>query len=100
MNPDPVNPGRFEVQIASIDDKKNVVFDERALAVLNERVTEKSKQFSDARDPRVRGYIKEFVGRMASELYKNGLMELEDIDQQEGSPEDPYSKAKRLYGKK
>lgn len=78
----------YQVIVEPIDDTQRVVFDDGALKVLNDRITDKVQQFENGRDPRVIKYIEEFVARMISELYRNGLMILEDLPE---SPEDPYA---------
>lgn len=80
------NTPSFEVEIEPLDKNKNVIFDEDALRVMNEKVSEKAAQF-EARDPRAKDYIQEFVGRMTSELYRNGLVSLEVVTDE---PDDPY----------
>jgi hypothetical protein len=86
------DPMPYRVEIQSIDPKKKVVFDEKALSVLNHRLTERAQEFDDGRDPRVVDYIKEFVGRMLSELSRNGLVVLDDISDE---PEDPYAAVRK-----
>jgi hypothetical protein len=86
------NTARFEVQIEPVDKNKNVVFDEDALRVMNEKITEKAAQF-EARDPRAKDYIEEFIARLTSELYRNGLVELQEVEE----PKDPYQEIKDKY---
>ena len=88
------DPLPYKVFIEALDPTKKVVFDESALQILNNKVTERVQQFDNGRDPRVVNYIKEFVGRMLTELYRNGLVELEDIP--EGS-DDPYMEVKKQF---
>jgi hypothetical protein len=88
------DPLPYRVFIESIDSSKRIVFDEAALNILNQKVTERSQAFGDGRDPRIQDYIKEFVGRMVSELGKNGLAVIEDIP--EGS-EDPYATLRKNH---
>jgi len=87
------NTARFEVQVEAVDKTKNVVFDEDALKVLNQKVTERAAQF-EARDPRAIGYIEEFVGRLTSELYRNGLVELATVSDED---QDPYADLRKEY---
>lgn len=86
------DPLPYKVFIEAVDQTKKVVFDEDALKILNQKITDRVQQFDDGRDPRVVDYVKEFVGRMLTELYRNGLVELEDIP--EGS-DDPYAEVKK-----
>ena len=83
------------VQIEPIDRCKNIVFDTDALETLNNRVTEvvRDRQLS-VRDPNSFKYVEEFVGRMVSELYRNGLVEIEEA--KEGS-DDPYEAVRHKY---
>jgi hypothetical protein len=87
------NTPRFEVEIESIDKNKNVVFDEDALRIMNQKITERAAQF-EARDPRAKTYIEEFIARLTSELHRNGLMELEEISDE---PSDPYADLRKQY---
>lgn len=82
------DPLPYMVEIEPLDKTKKIVFDEKALEVLNRKLTEKAQTFEDGRDPRIKDYIQEFVGRMVSELARNGLVGLEDIGD---APEDPYA---------
>ena len=86
------NTANFEVEISCLDRTKNVVFDEKALRVMNQKITEKAAQF-EARDPRAKTYIEEFVGRLTSELFRNGLAEIEDIP----DAVDPYEDLRRRF---
>jgi hypothetical protein len=88
-------PGFIQAMFECVDRTKNVVFDEKALAKLNEILADKVKGM-EARDPKVHTYIEEFLMRMVSELYKNGLV---DIVEAKDSEEDPYAFARKLYGK-
>ena len=88
------DPLPYRIEIQSIDESKRVIFDESALKVLNHRLTENVQKFDDGRDPRVRDYIEEFVGRMLTELYRNGLVELEEIPD---SPDDPYADVRNRH---
>lgn len=90
------NTARFEVQIEAIEKNKNVIFDEDALKIMNQKITEKAAQF-EARDPRAKDYIQEFVGRMTSELYRNGLVALDIVTDE---PDDPYADIRKKYSKR
>lgn len=90
------NPGDnypFRVEFESLDNTKKVVFDESSLKRMNEILTEKASQFHPT-DPRLRGYIEEFVGRLTTELYRNGLVALEEIPD---APDDPYASVKKKF---
>ena len=87
------NTPKFEVEIECIERDKNLVFDEDALRVMNHKITEKAAQF-EARDPRAKNYIEEFVARLTSELHRNGLVELEEVPE---SAPDPYADMRRKY---
>lgn len=87
------NTARFEVEIESIDKNKNVVFDEDALRIMNQKITEKAAQF-EARDPRAKHYIEEYVARLTGELHRNGLMELEEVPDEAS---DPYADLRKRY---
>jgi hypothetical protein len=89
------DPNPFVVAIDPIDSTKKVVFDSSALKTLNNRLTEKLAG-ADSTNPNTIQYIKEFVTKMASEFYKNGLLVLEDIPD---SPDDPYQEAKKMFRK-
>lgn len=82
--------GKFTVLLESVDPHKQVVIDEKASATLNEEVVKRASTF-EARDPRAAKFIEEFVSRMVSELYRNGLVVLEDV---QDAPSDPYQAAK------
>lgn len=89
--PHPTDRHPFRIEFESVDKTKRVVFDESSIRKMNEILTEKASQFHPS-DPRVRGYLEEFAGRLASELYRNGLVELDDIPD---APDDPYTQAKK-----
>lgn len=94
--PNPLDPNPFVVTVDSIDSTKKVQFDSSALTVLNNRLTEKVRG-SDSTNPNTVQYIKEFVTKMASEFYKNGLLEIVDVPD---APEDPYAEAKKMFKRK
>lgn len=85
----------FRVEVQSLDESKRVIFDEAALKKMNQILTEKASQFHP-NDPRVRGYLEEFVGRLITELYRNGLCDLEDLPDQ---PDDPYEKLRKTFAR-
>jgi hypothetical protein len=89
------DPNPLVVSIDPLDRSQRVVFDDGALKVMNEKLTEKLAD-KDARDSNTIEYLKEFVGRFVSELYRNGLCLIEDIP--EGNA-DPYAEAKKLFRK-
>jgi len=78
--------GHLHVDFVSLDMAKQVIIDTQAMEVLNKTLTEKVVGKSP-KDPNVIGYVKEFVGKMVSELYRNGLILLEDIPE---AHDDPY----------
>ncbi len=83
----------ISVELIPHEEGKQVVVDETALATLNANLSEKAKQLElDPRNPQTFSYLQEFVGRMVSELYRNGLVELEDVP--EGA-DDPYHKVRK-----
>jgi hypothetical protein len=94
INPNPMRPGQFEVQIDAIEKEKQVVIDSGALRAFNNILYEKCQQFDDARDPKVRTYIQEFVSRMCIEWHRNGLLIIEDIPE---ADEDPYAAVRKQY---
>ena len=83
--------GKFVVDIRCLDVSKKVVIDPKALETMNSKITEKAAQF-EARDPRAKTYIEEFVSRMLPELQRVGLLEIIDIPDE---PEDPYAEFKK-----
>lgn len=89
--------GQFRVFIEAIDKEKKVVMDPSAQKTLNNKITSicKEKNLS-ALDPNTIGYIKEFVGRVVSELARNGLVELADY---EDRPDDPYAEIRKEFSK-
>ena len=86
--------GAFEVSIEALDRTKNVVIDEDELKTLGPIITEKCREFKDAREQKVAEYIKEFVGRMCSEWHRVGLLVLDEV--KEGH-DDPYKTAKDMF---
>ncbi len=84
--------GHLFIDIACIEEGKQVVLSEEISRALGEKATEvalgKSKN-----DENVIGYIKEYTGKMLSEAYKNGLVEIEDIPD---AKEDPYKKFRKV----
>jgi hypothetical protein len=80
------NKADFEVSIISLDPHMKIVFDESALKTMNEKISEKAAQF-EARDPRAKTYIEEYVSRMLPELQRVHLLEFQEIKDE---PEDPY----------
>jgi hypothetical protein len=94
--PTPLDKNPFVVTVDPIDQTKKVQFDSSALAVLNTKLTEKVKG-ANAQDPNTVGYMKEFVTKMVSEFYRNGLIEIVDVPE---AAEDPYAEAKKLISRK
>lgn len=94
--PSKLDPNPFVVTVDPIDQAKKVTFDSSALKVLNDRLSEKIKG-ANSTDPKTVQYMKEFVTKMVSEFYRNGLLEIVDVPD---SPEDPYEQAKRAISRK
>jgi hypothetical protein len=93
--PTAIDPCPVIVSFDPIDKEKNIVFDEDALKTMNNKITERMiKMGLNVRDPNVFEYIKEFAGRLAAELYRNGLIEFEDV---KDAPEDPYAKVRNKH---
>lgn len=84
-------PGHVSVSFTPLEVTKRVIFDESAKKVLEEKILERAAN-KDLKDPKIANYIKEFAGRMLSELYKNGLVLLEEIPD---APNDPYWQVKQ-----
>lgn len=89
--PNIFKPTEFQVDLECLEKDKQVVVDEDELQTLNRILTEKCREFEDARDPRVVGYIEEFVGKMCQEWHTAGLLVIEEI---KDTPKDPYKEAK------
>jgi hypothetical protein len=83
--------GKFVVDIRCLDPDKKVVIDPKALETMNNKITERAAQF-EARDPKAKTYIEEFVSRMLPELHRVGLLEIVDIPD---APADPYAEFKK-----
>jgi hypothetical protein len=94
FRPNVYQPGQLEVSLEALEKDKVVVIDEDELKRLNELLTDKCREFEDARDPKVTKYIEEFVARMCSEWHRLGLLEIEEVP--EGS-KDPYQDAKEMF---
>jgi len=67
----------IEVQVVPLDTTKNFVIDEKAKWTMEGKVMERINSMNP-QDVRTKGYVKEFVGRMISELYRSELCFLED----------------------
>jgi hypothetical protein len=93
--PTKADPAPIRVQIEPVDSEYNVVFDEEALNVLNNKIAEFviDKQMSIG-DEKTFSYIEEFVARMVSELHRNGLVELQEVGD---TPDDPYKDLRNKY---
>ena len=88
-----VQPRNFVVNLECIDKTKKVIFDTDSLKVFNHKLTEKCQQMV-ADDPKTRLYIEEFTARMVNELYRNGLVGLEDIGE---AKEDYYADLRKQF---
>lgn len=91
--PTQADPAPIRVEITALDKTKNVIIDTDALRVMNERITERAKTM-DIRDPKLKKYVEEFVGRLVSELGRHDLAVLEEAPD---SPDDPYVKLRKQY---
>lgn len=85
----------LDVQIECLEPGKDVIFDESALRELNNQLTERCKTMSMA-DPKTEKFVEEFVYRMVTELYRNGLVELVES---QAPIEDHYAKLRKNYHK-
>ena len=74
-----IMPGDFQIMIDCLEKDKQLVFDPKALERLNNLATEKSKSLT-SNHPNTIPFIKEFVGRMVSEMHKSGLCALDDVN--------------------
>lgn len=83
----------MSIEIIPHEENKMVIIDEKAMEVLNSKLTERSAQLQlDPRNPQTFSYLQEFVGRMISELYRNGLLELENVPD---AVSDQYAKVRK-----
>jgi len=93
--PTMADPAPVRVMVEAKDRGKNVVFDPDALKTLNEKISEiVIGRRLDIKDPNTFKYIEEYVARMVSSLYKNGLLILEDVPE---ASEDPYADLRKQY---
>jgi hypothetical protein len=65
--PTPQDRNPVVVSVDSLDPEKRVVFDEKALAELNNKLTEKMKA-ENINNPNAFQYLEEFVTKMVEEL--------------------------------
>jgi len=87
------NPCPLLVHFEPNDKNKNIVFDPQALKTLNENITDRVREMSlSLNDPNTIPYIKEFVGRMVSEMHRNGVVVLDDIGE---ASDDPYASVRK-----
>lgn len=93
--PSKEDPKPLMVDIQPLDTNKRVVFDTTAKNTFNSKLTEKARSSGlNASDPKLLDYIKEFTGRLISELYKHDLIALEDIPE---ASDDPYKVIRNQY---
>ena len=92
-NPNIYKPAEFAVDLSANEKGKVVVIDTSAKTIMNESVTKKAREFTSARDPKVKDLIREYVGRMCTELAKSGLLIIEKAPEKS---EDPFAEAKRF----
>jgi len=93
--PTPIDPNPIRISIDPIDRNKNLVFDDGALNVLNRKMAEfVIERGLSIKEETTFRYVEEFVGRMLSELHKNGLVLLEEAPD---APEDPYKDVRSQY---
>ena len=97
FRPNVYRPGEFQVSLEALEKGKQVVVDENALKSLNEILTQKCKEFDDARDPKVAKYIEEFVAKLCSDWHRIGLLVIDNMSE---APQDPYEKAKKMLENK
>ena len=91
--PNITRPDVIQVDITALEEGKHVVIDTDALDTFNCILVEKCQQFDNARDPKVKEYIKEFTHRMCQEWDSAGLIVIEDIPE---AVDDPYAHLRRL----
>jgi hypothetical protein len=86
------HPGHLSVDFYCHQPGKHLVFDEKALEVLNHQLSEELAGRS-TKDPNTRGYIQEYVGRMIDQLSRHNLCAIEDIPD---APDDHYAKLRKI----
>jgi len=87
--PTPIDPCPVAIHIEPLDKSKNVVFDSKALVSFNETISERIRNLNLSwKNPNTVSYIQEVVGRIVSEMYRNGLVALENASD---SPIDHYA---------
>jgi len=89
-------PENIQVTFECIEKNKNVVFDEKALKEMNYKINEKVIGMN-AKDPKVKEYINEFVAKLAEALYKNGLVEIVEATE---AKTDPYGDLRNQFDRK
>lgn len=83
----------ISVDIVPYDKTKMLFIDESEMAKFNHVITERAKQLDlDPRNPQSTFYLKEFTARWLSEIYRNGLAELDNIPE---GQDDPYKKVRQ-----
>jgi len=94
----PIDPCPVLIQFEPLDETKNVVFDPDALRIMNQQVSDRIGSMKlKWSDPNARQYLEEFVGRLVAELYKNGLVALDDAKE---GPDDPYQHVRKTPARK
>ncbi len=89
-------PGNFAISFEPYDVTKQVIIDSSAHEAMNQQITEKAGGRS-AKDPNTVEYIKEFAGKLLSELFRTQLAILEEI---KDAPKDPYESFRRKFTSK
>ncbi len=86
-------PGHFAIDFEPHDRTKQVIIDSKAKMVMDQKISEKTVG-RPAKDPNTLEYIKEFAGKLLSELFRVQLAALETIPD---APKDPYQDIKSKF---
>ena len=89
----PVDRAPIGIDIVPHDKTKQVVWDQDSLKNFNNILTEKSKSLK-FNNPNSLDYLKQYVGMMLSELYRNGLVDFEELSD---APEDHYAHLRKNF---
>ena len=96
-SPTKENPCPLMVHFEPNDKGKNIVFDPAALKTLNDNITDRVLEMSlSLYDPNTIEYIKEFIGRLVSEMHRNGVVVLDDVGEGDS---DPYASVRKTPAK-
>lgn len=89
----PQNMCPVAVDIIPYDKTKMLFIDESEMTTFNHIISERAKQLElDPRNPQATSYLKEFTARWLSEMYRNGLAELDNVPE---GHDDPYAKVRK-----